>query len=116
PGAMPTLQQHAKMKAWAASQKSASVATGPQTLSYGGGVDGIGVQSGHSKVYLVFYGTQWGTQSTNGSGDLTFSGDSAGAAPVAPGMFQDNRPRDQRPAAATAPEGERANAAARPPR
>ncbi|MEU1450560.1 hypothetical protein ABZ474_57730, partial [Streptomyces mirabilis] len=69
-GALPTLQQHAKMKAWAASQKSASVATGPETLSYGGGVDGIGVQSGHSKVYLVFYGTQWGTQSTNGSGDL----------------------------------------------
>ncbi|MFI6360648.1 putative Ig domain-containing protein [Streptomyces sp. NPDC050743] len=88
-GALPTLQQHAKMKAWAASQKSASVATGPQTLSYGGGVDGIGVQSGHSKVYLVFYGTQWGTQSTNGSGDLTFSGDSAGAAPVAQEMFKD---------------------------
>ncbi|MGI5507784.1 putative Ig domain-containing protein [Streptomyces sp. CA-106131] len=88
-GALPTLQQHAKMKAWAASQKSASVATGPQTLSYGGGVDGIGVQSSHSKVYLVFYGTQWGTQSTNGSGDLTFSGDSAGAAPVAQEMFKD---------------------------
>ena len=88
-GALPTLQQHAKMKAWAASQKSASVATGPKTLSYGGGVDGIGVQSGHSKVYLVFYGTQWGTQSTNGSGDLTFSGDSSGAAPVAQDMFKD---------------------------
>ncbi|MET7728463.1 putative Ig domain-containing protein [Streptomyces mirabilis] len=88
-GALPTLQQHAKMKAWAASQKSASVATGPETLSYGGGVDGIGVQSGHSKVYLVFYGTQWGTQSTNGSGDLTFSGDSSGAAPVAQEMFKD---------------------------
>ncbi|MEU1569400.1 putative Ig domain-containing protein [Streptomyces mirabilis] len=88
-GALPTLQQHAKMKAWAASQKSASVATGPETLSYGGGVDGIGVQSGHSKVYLVFYGTQWGTQSTNGSGDLAFSGDSSGAAPVAQDMFKD---------------------------
>ena len=39
-----------------------AAATGTRTLSYGGGVDGIGVQSGHSKVYLVFYGTQWGTQ------------------------------------------------------
>ncbi|MEU0966521.1 putative Ig domain-containing protein [Streptomyces sp. NPDC005917] len=88
-GVVPTLQQHAKMKDWAASHPAATAATGPQTLSYGGGVDGIGVQSGHSKVYLVFYGTQWGTQSTNSSGDLTFSGDSSGAAPVAQEMFKD---------------------------
>jgi serine protease len=87
-GALPTLQQNAKMKNWAAQQVSPA-ATGPQTLSYGGGVDGIGVQSGHSKVYLVFYGTQWGTQSTNSSGDLTFSGDASGAAPVAQEMFKD---------------------------
>ncbi|MER7841309.1 putative Ig domain-containing protein [Streptomyces sp. NPDC096040] len=87
-GVVPTLQQHAKMKAWAAAHPAATAATGPETLSYGGGIDGIGVQSGHSKVYLVFYGTQWGTQSTNGSGDLTFSGDSAGAAPVAQEMFK----------------------------
>jgi hypothetical protein len=86
-GVIPTLQQHAKMKSWAAGQP-APAATGPQTLSYGGGIDGIGVTSGHSKVYLIFYGTQWGTQSTNGSGDLTFSGDSSGAAPVAQEMFK----------------------------
>jgi serine protease len=86
-GVIPTLQQNAKMKSWAASQPTPA-ATGTQTLSYGGGIDGIGVQSGHSKVYLVFYGTQWGTQSTNGSGDLTFSGDSSGAAPVAQEMFK----------------------------
>src|SRR4051794_11584693 len=54
-GVVPTLQQNAKMKSWAATQASPA-ATGPETLSYGGGVDGIGVQSGHSKVYLVFYG------------------------------------------------------------
>src|SRR5689334_22157759 len=71
-GVVPTLAQNSKMKAWAADQASPA-ATGPETLSYGGGIDGIGVQSGHSKVYLVFYGTQWGTQGTNGSGDLTFS-------------------------------------------
>jgi serine protease len=85
-GVVPTLQQNAKMKAWASAQTPA--ATGPETLSYGGGIDGIGVQSGHSKVYLVFYGTQWGTQSTNGNGDATFSGDSAGAAPAAQEMFK----------------------------
>jgi serine protease len=86
-GVVPTLRQNAKMKSWAAAQASPA-ATGPETLSYGGGVDGIGVQSGHSKVYLVFYGTQWGTQSTNSSGDATFSGDTKGAAPVAQEMFK----------------------------
>ncbi len=58
-GAVPTLETNSKMKAW---QHANINATGPKTLSYGGGVDGIGVNSGHSKVYLVFYGTQWGTQ------------------------------------------------------
>ncbi len=64
-GVVPTLGQNAKMKSWAAAQPTPNVATGPETLSYGGGIDGIGVQSGHSKVYLVFYGTQWGTQGTD---------------------------------------------------
>ncbi|MGW3269239.1 putative Ig domain-containing protein [Streptomyces sp. NPDC001056] len=88
-GAVPTLQKHAKMKAWAASHPATTAATGTETLSYGGGVDGIGVQSGHSKVYLVFYGSQWGTKSTNSNGDSTFSGDPDGAAPVAQEMFKD---------------------------
>ncbi len=79
-GVTPTLQQSAKMKSWAASQATPNAATGPETLSYGGGIDGIGVQSGHSKVYLVFYGNQWGTQSTDANGNAKFSGDSAGAA------------------------------------
>jgi serine protease len=79
------------MRAWAKqhSGNDAAAATGPQTLSYGGGVSGVGVNSGHSKVYLVFYGTQWGTSSTNANGDLTFSGDSKGGAPVAQEMFKD---------------------------
>ncbi|MEV4558165.1 putative Ig domain-containing protein [Kitasatospora sp. NPDC049285] len=87
-GVVPTLQQHAKMQEWAAGQATPNVATGPQTLSYGGGIDGIGVQSGHSKVYLVFYGTQWGTQTTDGNGNAKFSGDSAGAAGAAQQMFK----------------------------
>ncbi|GAA2253089.1 MULTISPECIES: Ig domain-containing protein [Kitasatospora] len=88
-GVVPTIQQNAKMKAWAAAQPSPHVATGPETLSYGGGTNGVGVLDGHAKVYLVFYGTQWGTQSTNGNGDLTFSGDAQGGAPVAQEMFKD---------------------------
>jgi len=84
---MPTRSVNAKMKTWQKGHPSAAAATGPETLSYGGGVDGIGVQSGHSKVYLVFYGTQWGTQTTSG-GISSFSGDSAGAAVAAQKMFQ----------------------------
>ncbi len=87
-GVIPTIQQNAKMKSWKTANAT-TAATGTETLSYGGGVDGIGVQSGHSKVYLVFYGSQWGTQSTNSNGDATFSGDADGAAPVAQEMFKD---------------------------
>ncbi|MFF9647018.1 putative Ig domain-containing protein [Kitasatospora aureofaciens] len=89
-GAVPTIAQNEKIKQWAAThqENSANAATGPQTLSYGGGIDGIGVQSGHSKVYLVFYGNQWGTQSTDANGNAKFSGDSAGAAGAAQQMFK----------------------------
>ncbi|MDQ6874381.1 MAG: putative Ig domain-containing protein [Actinomycetota bacterium] len=59
-----------------------------KTLRYGGGIDGIGVTSGHPKVYLVFWGTQWGTQGTDGSGNLTFSNDAAGGAPRLQNMFK----------------------------
>jgi serine protease len=89
-GVIPTLQQNAKMKAWDATHHATpNAATGPQTLSYGGAIDNIGVMSGSkSKVYLVFYGTQWGSSSTDGNGNMAFSGDSAGAAGVAQQMFK----------------------------
>ncbi|OLE20747.1 MAG: hypothetical protein AUG49_23990 [Catenulispora sp. 13_1_20CM_3_70_7] len=89
-GVMPTLEVKKHMDAWAAANPApAGTTTGPQTLAYGGGIDGIGVQSGAKvKVYLVFYGTQWGTQTTNSRGDLTFSGDAAGAAGAAQEMFK----------------------------
>ena len=83
-GAVPTLETNAKMKAW---QHANIAATGPKTLSYGGGVDGIGVNSGHSKVYLVFYGTQWGTQTTT-NGISSFSGDPDHGAEAAQNMFK----------------------------
>ena len=87
-GVIPTLGQQAKMNSYAAQHPAAVTATGPQTLSYGGGIDGIGVQSGHSKVYLVVYGNQWGTQSTDANGNAKFSGDSNGAAGAAQQMFK----------------------------
>ena len=86
-GVTPTVAVQNKMNAWSKTH-AAAAATGPETLSYGGGVDGTGVQSGHSKVYLVFYGTQWGTSSTDANGNLAFTGDSSGAASVAQQMFK----------------------------
>jgi PKD repeat protein len=101
-GVHPTRETHEKMKAWEAANRGVvrpgeaqrkekgggatepavtAAATGPETLSFGGGVDSIGVTSGTPKVYLVFWGTQWGTQGTNGSGYTTFTGDPSNAAP-----------------------------------
>jgi len=63
-----------------------TAATGADTLSFGGTLDGVGVVTGQPKVYLVFWGTQWGTQGTTsvqGSGSYaSFSGDPAGIAPI----------------------------------
>src|SRR3569832_1343278 len=91
-GAHPTREQHEKMKGWAhahngefanraAGKRNATAASGTQTLSYNGGVNGVGVTSGNPKVYLVFWGTQWGTQGTDASGYMTLTGDTKRAAP-----------------------------------
>jgi hypothetical protein len=91
-GVIPNRAVHEKMKEWDAAH-SVGLATSANTLFYRGGTSSsnqgnVGVLNGKSKVYLVFYGTQWGTQSTNGNGDATFSGDPDGAAPVAQEMFK----------------------------
>jgi serine protease len=52
-------------------------------LSYGGGIAGVGVTTGAPRVYLVFWGSQWGTQATNSQGNVTLSGDPNGMAPYA---------------------------------
>jgi putative Ig domain-containing protein len=77
-GVTPTLQRQRQMNSWARSHASNASAN---DLNYGGGIDGIGVTTGHEKVYLVFYGSQWGTQSTNSNGDVVLSGDPSGEAP-----------------------------------
>jgi hypothetical protein len=87
-GVIPTIGQQAKMNSYTAQHPAAVTATGPQTLSYGGGIDGIGVMNGHSKVYLIFYGNQWGTQTTDANGNAKFSNDSAGGAGAAQQMFK----------------------------
>jgi len=60
---------------------------GTKKVKFGGGVDGVGVTTGAPKVYLVFWGTQWGTESVNGSGYDTFSGDPDGLAPDLQSFF-----------------------------
>jgi hypothetical protein len=80
-GVIPTISRLHQMRQWAHAHPGIVPAVSANDLNYGGGVDGIGVTTGHEKVYLVFYGSQWGTQGTNGSGDLTLSGDPSGEAP-----------------------------------
>lgn len=72
----------------AAFSHTANGATGADDVAFGGGISGVGVTTGAEQVYLVFWGSQWGTQSTNSSGDLTFSGDPDGVAPDLQAFFQ----------------------------
>jgi hypothetical protein len=91
-GATPTIPQYAKMLRWARSQPAPSTTSASTTssdnLNYGGGTNGIGVTTGHERVYLVFYGSQWGKQHTNSHGDITFSGDPSGEAPYLQELFK----------------------------
>ena len=86
-GVVPTVAQLAKIKSYQQVKSNAVTATSANTLTYQGGVDGIGVTSGTPKVYLVFWGNQWGKETTK-SGQLTFSNDSAGAATRLQNMFK----------------------------
>ena len=85
-GVLPTIARHRLMRHWA-SERAARTSSS-QNLSYGGGVKGVGVTSGHEKVYLVFLGSQWGAQATNANGDITLAGDPNGAAPYLQELFK----------------------------
>jgi serine protease len=88
-GVIPTRAVQEAMMQWSlAHAPIKGAATNARTLSYGGGTGGVGVMSGQNKVYLVFYGTQWGTQTTDANGNLKFSNDAAGAAGAAQQMFK----------------------------
>ena len=85
-GVIPTVAQLMKMHQWASAHPGAALS--PSDLNYGGGIDGIGVTTGAEKVYLVFYGSQWGTQGIDGNGNVTLSGDPSGAAPYLQQLFK----------------------------
>ncbi|HEX6933707.1 MAG TPA: hypothetical protein VF162_16295 [Streptosporangiaceae bacterium] len=86
-GVLPTTGQLRRMNTWAA-QHAAAPAVSKLNLSYGGGVHGVGVTTGHEKVYLVFWGSQWGTSSTDSHGDVTLADDPSGAAPYLQELFK----------------------------
>jgi serine protease len=71
-----------------AAHAAATPKTSANDLNFGGGIDGVGVTTGPPRIYLVFWGSQWGTEGTNGSGDATFSGDPDGLAPYVEGFFK----------------------------
>ncbi|MEY2113983.1 hypothetical protein [Rhodanobacter sp. FW106-PBR-R2A-1-13] len=89
-GAVPTQEALARMRQYdnlhAASRTSTS--TSGKTLSYGGGVDGIGVTSGTPHVYIVVYGSQWGTAGTDANGNMTLSNDPVHAVPYLQNLFK----------------------------
>ncbi len=65
---------------------SAQLLYGGGTTAQGTGAVGslvnAGVTTGQPQVYLVFFGSQWGSEGVNGSGQATFSGDPQGEAPL----------------------------------
>ncbi|GGY32521.1 hypothetical protein GCM10008098_27480 [Rhodanobacter panaciterrae] len=89
-GVVPHRDVWQKMQHYEAQHPLAAVnkASGSKTLHYGGGISGVGVMSTHVRVYLVMYGSQWGTQGTDSKGNATFTGDPSGAAPVTQMMFK----------------------------
>ncbi|HLY33865.1 MAG TPA: hypothetical protein VKQ07_04975 [Jatrophihabitantaceae bacterium] len=58
-------------------------------LSYGTGTAADpGVITGRPRVYVVFFGTQWGTSSVDDRGDLTFTNDPNAGAPYLQEFFR----------------------------
>ena len=72
----------------AAAQAAAS--SGP--LTYDGAVDGIGVTTGPPKVYVEFWGAQWGTPSTTSTGAVALTATPAGSRPASRGCSRDWAP------------------------
>src|SRR5579872_3883250 len=73
--------RHGVVPTRAALAANPSIASSGGNLAFGGGISGVGVTDGAPKVYLVFFGSQWGTQGVNSAGNVTFTGDPKGFAP-----------------------------------
>ena len=85
-GLVPTVGSQASSTPTAHIRTASSI----NNLAFGGGLNGVGVTTGAPKLYLVFYGSQWGTQGTttrNGQTYASFSGDPKGMAPDLQAFF-----------------------------
>ncbi len=71
---------------------TAQAAAGSGPLTYDGAVDGIGVTTGAPKVYVVFWGAQWGTPSTTSTGAVALTAAPAGSRPASRGCSRDWAP------------------------
>src|SRR5947207_4991852 len=83
-GVVPTREAAQQMRSFSLAHPAASGAN----LMFGGTVDGIGVTTGSPKVYLIFWGTQWGSSSTDANGNTALSGDPSGMAPRLQQLFK----------------------------
>jgi len=72
--------ERAARKAALAAERLHPHATSSSTMSAHGGTNGVETDIGQPKIYVVFYGSQWGTDTVTGGYD-TFSGDPKGLAP-----------------------------------
>ncbi len=70
-----------------ADRAAGRLAGSTKDMTFQGGIDGVGVTTGGPQIYLVFYGSQWGTQSTTAAGYAAFSGDANGMAPDLQAFF-----------------------------
>jgi serine protease len=66
----------------------ATPSTSPDNLQYGGGTDGIGVTTGKPRVYIVYWGADWGTPTTDAQGYVHLANDASGLAPYQQAFFK----------------------------
>jgi len=86
---VPHLTVEGAAKSRAAHKQASGGASGLGNLIYHGGTNGVGVTTGPPKVYLIFWGSQWGTSSTDTTtGNTILSADSSGMAPILQQMFK----------------------------
>ncbi len=76
------------MRGHGARAAAAVPAASSANLRYGGSQFGVGVTTGAPRVYVIFWGSQWGAQSTNGQGYTTLAGDPKGMAPDLQAFFK----------------------------
>ncbi len=62
--------------------RAARASNSQAPMAYHGGVSGVAVNVGAPKVYVVFWGSQWGRATRNGQGYLTFANDPRRMAPI----------------------------------